>query len=256
MKISVITCVLNNSENIKDAIKSFQNQTYKNKEHIIIDGGSTDDTLNIIENYKDRDLSLFSSKDEGIYHAINKGINLSSGYIIGILHSDDFYNNNNVITDVANMYDTMDVDLVYGDLEYVSKKSPHKKIRNWNAGEFKETNLKKGWMPPHPTCFIKRSLFDEFGLYSLNYKIASDFDFLVRIFYGREIKWSYVNQVTVKMKQGGISNSGWQSKKLIMNEIKRSLRSNGIWSLYIFQLIRYLIRLIEVLIKPKKGECD
>ena len=111
-------------------------------------------------------------------------------------------------------------------------------------------------MPPHPTCFIKKSLFDEFGLYSTDYQIAGDFDLLVRFFYGRKIKWSYLDKISIKMSAGGLSNSGWQSKRLIFNEINRSLKSNNVWSLSIFQSIRYIIRLIEIIMKPNKGSCD
>ena len=113
-----------------------------------------------------------------------------------------------------------------------------------------------GWMPPHPTCFINKSLFDEFGLYSLKYKIAGDFDLLIRFFYGRKIKWSYLDRISIKMSSGGVSNSGLQSKKLVYSEINRSLKSNNVWSLPVFQLARYVIRLMEVIIKPKKGRYD
>jgi hypothetical protein len=119
------------------------------------------------------------------------------------------------------------------------------------AHYFKRWMFRIGWLPPHPTCFMNRSLFDEFGLYSLDYKVVSDFDFLVRIFYGRDINWAYLNRITVKMRAGGVSNSGFKSKKLIVDEINDSLSANQVWSLPIFQLGRYLIRLLELMVKPK-----
>lgn len=215
MKISIITCVLNSSRTISDSIKSVQSQIYKDIEHLIIDGGSTDDTLKIVRKYKNKDLSLFSSKDKGIYYAINKGINLSSGNIIGILHSDDFYNNVNVISDVVKTFQNTNADLVYGDLEYISKKVPFKRIRNWIAGEFKEKNLKKGWMPPHPTVFIKKKIFTKIGLYNTSYKISSDYDFLIRALNNKSIKKKYVKKILVKMRIGGKSN---RSIKNIINK--------------------------------------
>ena len=217
MKISIITCVLNNSKTIKDSIKSVQRQKYENIEHLIIDGGSIDDTLEIVKKNKDKDLSLFSSKDKGLYYAINKGIKLSSGNIIGILHSDDFYNNDRVISDVVNTFLDTNADLVYGDLEYVSKKPPFKKIRNWKAGEFKEKNLKKGWMPPHPTVFVKKKIFTKIGGYNTKYKISSDYDFLIRALSNKDIKKKYIKKILVKMRIGGKSN------KSIINIINKSI---------------------------------
>jgi len=131
-----------------------------------------------------------------------------------------------------------------------------KVLRYYMANYFNRWMFRMGWMPPHPTCFIKKSLFDEFGLYSLNYKIAGDFDFLVRVFYGRNINWAYLECITVKMRQGGASNAGLKSKKIIANEINIILKSNYIWSLPIFQWGRYIIRLIEVLVKPRENKCD
>ena len=217
MKISIITCVLNNSKTIKDSIKSVQDQIYKDVEHIIIDGGSTDETLDVIKNYKNKNLNLFSSKDKGIYHAINKGIKLSTGNVIGILHSDDFYDNTNILSDVVDTFYKTNVDLVYGDLEYVSKMLPFKKIRNWQAGEFNEKKLKEGWMPPHPTVFIKKQIFKKIGMYNTDYKISSDYDFLIRIFGNKSIKKKYIKKNLIKMRIGGKSN------KSVKNIINKSL---------------------------------
>jgi hypothetical protein len=131
-----------------------------------------------------------------------------------------------------------------------------KVLRYYMANYFSLWMFKIGWMPPHPTCFIKKSLFDEFGMYSLDYKVAGDFDFLVRVFYARNISWTYLNRVTVKMRQGGVSNIGFSSKKIIAKEINQSLRSNNVWSLPIFQLGRYFIRLLELSIRPKPGDFE
>ncbi len=206
MKISIITCVLNNSKHIQDSLKSFQSQTYKNKEQVIIDGGSTDGTIIKVKKYKNNNQYLFSSKDKGIYHAINKGIKQSSGKIIGILHADDFYNYDKVISEVVRIFKNSNADIVYGDLEYVSKEHPFNLIRKWKAGKFSTNSLYKGWMPPHPTVFIKKELFKKIGYYDTKYKISSDYDLLLRLFSEKQIKKKYLQKTLVKMRVGGKSN--------------------------------------------------
>ena len=217
MKISIITCVLNNSNLIEKSLKSFQNQIYKNKEHIIIDGGSTDGTLEIIKRSKRKNLKLFTSSDKGIYDALNKGINLSSGDIIGILHSDDFYKDNKVLTNIIKKFKKNNADLVYGDLVYVSKKYPFKTLRYWKAGEFLKENIYNGWMPPHPTVFLKKNIFNKIGKYKTAYKISSDYDFLIRVLIKKNIKKFYIPKILVNMRVGGMSNNS------IKNLIKKSV---------------------------------
>ena len=253
--MSIITVVWNNKETIKDSISSVLNQTYSNIEYIVVDGSSSDGTIDIVQGYGDRISHFISEPDEGIYDALNKGIELASGDVIGILHSDDLFSDRFVVSDMMERMVVENAEIAFSDMVIVDN-SMTKVLRHYMASYFSPWMFKIGWMPPHPTCFIKKSLFDEFGMYSTDYKIAGDFDLLVRFFYGRKIRWSYLDQITIKMSAGGVSNSGWQSKRLIFNEISRSLKSNGIWSLSIFQSIRYLIRLIEVFIKPKKGSCD
>ena len=217
MRISIITCVLNNSNLIEESIKSFQTQIYKNKEHVIIDGGSIDGTLEVIKKFKNRNLILSTSSDNGIYDALNKGINLSSGDIVGILHSDDFYKDNKVLKTIAETFKKTDADLVYGDLVYVNKKYPFKVLRYWKAGKYFKKNLFNGWMPPHPTVFIKRSVFNKIGKYKTNYQISSDYDFLVRVFRKKNIKKIYISKILVNMRMGGMSNNS------IKNIFKKSI---------------------------------
>ena len=254
-KISVITVVYNNIEFIQQAITSLISQDYDNIEYIIIDGGSTDGTCDIIkDNIKFIDYFI-SETDNGIYDALNKGIIKASGDVISILHSDDIFYDESVISDIMRHMDRGNVEICFSDMLILDRKSK-KILRYCMSNYFKRWLFRTGWMPPHPTCFINKSLFDEFGLYSDKYKISSDFDLLVRFFYSRNIKWSYLDRISIKMLSGGVSNSGWQSKWLIFNEINLSLKSNGIWSLSIFQLLRYLIRLIEMVTYPKKGSYD
>jgi len=215
MKISILTCVLNNEKFIEDSIKSFQKQDYENKEQIVLDGGSTDNTINIINRIKNDKLKFYSSKDNGIYDAVNKGIKLASGDIIGILHSDDFYENEEVLSDVIKVFKSTDADLVYGDLVYVSKKN-NLIIRYWKAGIYIDKNIKKGWMPPHPTVFVKKKIFEKVGNYNTDYRISSDYDFLIRAVTNKEIKKQYINQTLMKMRIGGTSN------KSILNLLKKT----------------------------------
>ena len=248
--VSIITVVYNNEKYIEDAIKSVISQNYQHIEYIVIDGASTDGTIKIVERLQDQVSIFISESDRGIYDAINKGISRSSGEIIAILHSDDRFCDQCVVADMVKRMAESRAEFCFSDMVIVDESSD-KVLRYYMANHFKRWMLRVGWMPPHPTCFIKKSLFDEFGLYSLDYKIAGDFDFLVRIFYARDINWAYLNRVTIKMRQGGVSNAGFLSKRIIAKEINQSLRSNNVWSLPIFQLSRYFIRLLELIIRPK-----
>jgi len=255
MKLSIITVVYNNVAGIKTAIESVISQDYLDIEYIVIDGGSTDGTIEIINQYLDQISVFISEPDEGMYEALNKGVFHASGEAIAILHSDDKFFNTYVCSSVITYMTKTRAELCFSDMVIVDNFSG-KILRYYMASYFKRWMFRIGWMPPHPTCFIKKLLFNEFGGYSTDYKIASDFDLLVRFFYGRKIKWSYFDQITIKMSAGGLSNSGWQSKSLIFKEINLSLKTNKIWSLSIFQLARYIIRLMELIIKPKKGCFD
>ena len=214
---------------------SFQNQNFKNKEHIIIDGGSTDGTINIIKKNKNKNIKLVSSSDRGIYDALNKGLKISNGKIIGILHSDDFYENKFVLKNVFNAFKTSKADLVYGDLLYISKNFPYRKIRYWRAGEFFKNNLNSGWMPPHPAVFIKSSVLKKIGKYDLNYKISSDYDFLLRALSNKNIKKYYLPKTLIKMRIGGKSNNSLKNlinKSLEDYEIIKKNNVGGIFTLF------------------------
>ena len=169
---------------------------------------------------------------------------------MAILHSDDLFYDNHVVSDMVNRMAETDAEFCFSDMVIVDTVTD-KVLRYYMASYFSRWMFRIGWMPPHPTCFIKKSLFDEFGGYSTSYLIAGDFDFMVRIFFGRTISWTYLDRITVKMRQGGVSNSGWKSKKIIENEISKSLKDNQVWSLHLFRIGRYFIRLLELVVKPK-----
>ncbi len=228
MQFSIITAVYNNSKTLGHAIKSIQAQQYQNIEHVIQDGGSTDGSLDVIKRFADKRTSFESAPDNGVYDAINKGILRSQGDIIGLLHSDDFFASNEVLSKIAAAFENPEVDGVYGDLQYISASDTAKIIRDWRAGTFSVEKLKYGWMPPHPTVYFRRQVFDRYGLYDTSYKIAGDYDAMLRYLGTGELQLTYLPEVLVKMRVGGISN-----KSLIYIfhksfEDYRSLRSNRI----------------------------
>ena len=248
LSVSIITVVYNNDKYIEHALKSVLGQDYSNIEYIVIDGGSNDGTMEVIEKYREQISVIVSETDEGIYDAINKGISLSTGDCIAILHSDDEFFDSNVVSRMMSCMRDNESDICFSDM-VITDQSLRKILRYYRADYFSKWLFRIGWMPPHPTCFIKKSLFDEFGLYSTKYKIAGDFDFLVKIFYRKKnLKWSYLNIISVRMRHGGISNSGYAGKFLINKEINKSLSDNGVWSTPILQIARYPIRLLELLI--------
>ena len=207
MKVSVITGIFNRADTVEDCIKSVFCQSYKNIEHIIIDGGSTDRTMDIICRYKDRIAKVVSEPDKGIYHALNKGIRLASGDIIGILHSDDFYTHDRVIEKVVDVFEKENVDGCYGDLEYVSREKPDKIIRYWKAASFSGGKFKFGWMPPHPTFFVKKRVYERYGYFNTDFKIAADYELMLRFLVKHRIPVYYLPEVLIKMRVGGVSNS-------------------------------------------------
>jgi glycosyltransferase involved in cell wall biosynthesis len=242
--VTIITVVLNNAKYIEGAIQSILSQKYKNIEHIIIDGGSNDGTVEIINKYSGKISQFISEPDNGFYDALNKGINLSNGDVVGILNSDDEFYDEYSILDVVNAMVKSNAEFCYSDVVLMDK-DLEKILRHYRARIFNKWLFRIGWMPPHPACFFRKSVFIEFGGYSTQFTIASDFDFLVRMFYRREIDTIFLNQVLVRMRNGGLSNSGVKSKVIIMREINQSLHNHNIFSTPFFQLGRYFIRLME-----------
>ncbi len=216
MTISIITATYNAEKTLESAIQSISNQDYFDIEYIIVDGGSTDKTLQIIEKYKDRIQHFISEPDKGIYDAINKGISLASGNIIGLLHADDIFYDNKVLTNIAQEFKHGCYNAVYGDLQYVNAQNTDKVIRYWKSCTYKTSLLKSGWMPPHPTLFVQKEVFEKIGKYSLKYKIAADYDFVLRLFSTSTYTFKYLPQVITKMRVGGASN------KSIKNIIQKS----------------------------------
>lgn len=230
MKVSLITATYNSEISIKTCLDSIVSQDYSDLEYLFIDGGSSDNTLSIIKKYRQNNpfIKMVSEKDYGIYDALNKGISAASGDIIGFVHSDDFLASSDIINDIVSMIKTESLDGVYGNLQYVDKINTKKIKRNWKSCHFKTGLLKNGWMPPHPTLFLKREVYQKYGLFDVSYRISADYDFMLRIFKDSELKLGYLPKVITKMRVGGASN---RSIKNIIEKSKedyRAIKSNNI----------------------------
>lgn len=228
MKISIITVVYNNKNTIRDAIDSVLHQTYKDIEYIIIDGNSTDGTIEIINSYGNKITTFVSESDKGIYDAMNKGIALATGDVLGILNSDDFYIDEFVIEKVVKVFEEKDVDSLFADLVYVKFDNVNKTVRHYDSSQFHPEKFAYGWMPAHPTFFLKRSAYTAYGLFKTDYKIAADYELLVRLLYKYKLTYFYLPEVLIKMRMGGVSTSGFKSNMILNQEIIRACRENGI----------------------------
>ncbi|HAS6019524.1 TPA: glycosyltransferase [Vibrio vulnificus] len=206
MKVSVITATYNSSQTIVDTVRSLEGQTYSDIEYIIVDGASKDNTLQVIEQNCSRVSKIISEPDRGIYDALNKGIQAATGDIIGFLHSDDLLAYPQAIADLVNTMQASQSQAVYADLEYVSKDDISKTVRLWTSGEYQKQNLLNGWMPPHPTFYMRRECYQALGVFDLSFRISADYDSLLRYLWVNGVTMSYLPKVLIKMRVGGASN--------------------------------------------------
>ena len=223
MKVSIVTPTYNSAKTIVDTILSVNKQDYANIEHIIIDGGSKDNTHELIRNTPNRVKKIISEPDKGIYDAMNKGVALATGDIVGILNSDDFYNSNDVIAKVVKTFQEGEYEGVYGDLEYVDARNTNRVLRYWESKAYKEGLFKKGWHPAHPTFFVKKEVYDKYGNFNLKYKIGADYEIMLRFIEKNRIKVAYIPETLVKMRVGGASNQS------IKNIIKANIECYNAW---------------------------
>jgi len=228
VKISVITAVFNSHRTVATAIESTLSQTGVNTDLVVIDGGSDDGTLDVLNGYKGRIGTLLSEPDHGIYDALNKGIRSASGDVVGFLHSDDMFADSSVLSRVAAAFADPTVDAVYGDLLYVDKNDPDRVIRYWRAGEFSRERLGWGWMPPHPTFYVRRSVYERLGGFDTSYRIAADYDCMLRFLGAAGLRVAYIPEVLVKMRLGGASNRTLRNIVRKSSEDLRALRRNGV----------------------------
>jgi len=252
VKISIITVCFNSGETIKDTIDSVLSQDYKEIEYIVIDGLSKDNTLNILSAYKDEIAVTVSEPDEGIYDAMNKGIELATGDVIGILNSDDKFNGNSVISEVMDCFAASpDSVMVFGDVVYVDSLDTTIITRFYSAIKFRSWKLRFGWMPPHPATFIKKSIYDKVGVYSDKYRISADYEWFVRALLVYKLPFLHINKVLVRMRSGGVSTSGVRSSILLNSEIIKACRTNGVYTNFIFLTLKIPFKILELLKRPE-----
>jgi glycosyltransferase len=228
MKISVVTAVFNRADTIRDAIDSVRAQTYRAVEHVIQDGESYDGTLQIVREATDASAIIISEKDDGIYDAINRGIARATGDVIGLMHSDDLFSHNDVLEKIADAFANPRVDGVYGDLQYVAADDVERVIRHWRSGQYRPALLRRGWMPPHPTLYLRREVFENFGIYDTSFQIAADYDAILRYLIMGRITLAYIPEVLVRMRLGGESNRSLGRIVQKSREDLRALKNNGV----------------------------
>jgi glycosyltransferase len=228
MKISIITTCYNRAATIQGAIESVLAQDYPDIEYIIVDGLSNDGSMDIINKYKDRVAKIVSERDHGMYEAINKGIRMATGDIIGLVHSDDFLYDNHVISDIVKQFEDTDADFLYGDGVFVNANDINKPVRNWIGGTYHRWKVACGWLPLHPTCYIRKDVMMREGLYDETYKIAADSDLLFRYLFMANLKVTYLKRKIIRMRMGGLSTDS-AKRKMMWDEDVRMYRSHGRW---------------------------
>ncbi len=242
LTVSVITVTWNSVDSLSDCLASAGAQSWVGREHLVVDGVSRDGTLSLLFAHRDQLAVILSEPDEGIYDALNKGLALATGEVVGFLHADDVLAGPDVLQWVAEAFADPAVDAVYGDLEYVAKDDLSRVIRYWRAGSFKPSRLAWGWMPPHPTLYVRRSWYDKLGVFDTRYRIAGDYEFMLRLFSQPGFKAIYIPRVLVKMRVGGASNRSLRNILRKSKEDLHALRCNGVggWGTLVCKNLRKL----------------
>lgn len=250
MKISLITATWNSGATLRDTMRSVLSQSYPNIEHIIVDGGSTDNTMEIVHelepDYQGR-LRYISEKDKGIYDAMNKGIAMATGHIVGILNSDDFYTSDRVLSTVASAFEDGNIDAVYGDIHYVQDSDLRKCTRYYSSKHFHRRWMRLGFMPAHPSFYCRREIYEKYGGFNLSYKIAADFECLLRLIFVHKIRLRYIPMDFVTMRTGGASTNGLSSHKQILLDHQSAFKDNGVYSNVLLESLRYIYKIYEIL---------
>lgn len=251
MKVSLITVTYNSDKTLRDTINSVLAQTYEDIEYIVVDGLSKDKTVDIIREYEPQfagRMKWISEKDSGLYDAMNKGIRMATGDVVGILNSDDFFTSNDVIEKVVAGF-TKDTDAVYGDIHFVNPDNLQRCVRYYSSKIFKRSLMKMGFIPAHPSFYCRKECFEKFGYYKTDYKIAADFDLLLRFIYVHQIRIKYLPVDMVTMRLGGASTDGWKSRLVMMNEHLRSFKENEVKTNRFWLSLRYFYKITEYIRK-------
>jgi glycosyltransferase len=259
MKVSIITVSYNSAKTISDTISSVQKQTYKNIEYIVVDGNSTDGTTEIVSQFVDAMqvrsegasqgvvTKFLCERDKGIYDAMNKGLALATGDIIGVLNSDDFYCAEDVIEQVVLAFQKNNSDCLYGDLNYVDPTDTNKIVRKWRSGDYNRENFLKGWMPPHPTFFVKKSCYEKFGTFDTHFKSAADYELMLRFLFKESCSAQYLPTVLIHMRAGGVSNVSLRNRIRANREDRLAWKINGLKPKWFTLLRKPLSKLIQYL---------
>lgn len=250
MKVSIITVVYNGAEFIRDCIESILNQTYPDIEYIIVDGKSTDGTVEIIQSYGTKIARFISEPDKGLYDAMNKGIGLATGEVIGLLNADDFYRHNRVIEHMVSTFERTGSDAVYGDMLYVDRANPQQLKRYWRSGWYSTNAFLWGWMPGHLSFFAKRWLYEQYGPFRLDMKSAADYELMLRFIHKNKAKIAYMDEVTIVMRAGGISNSSLQNRLRANREDRLAWELNGLKPYFFTLWLKPLRKLKQYVSKP------
>lgn len=252
MKVSIITVVFNGEQTLRSCIESVLNQSYHDIEYIVIDGKSTDSTPDIVASYGTKVAVFISEKDSGIYDAMNKGIAQATGDIIGILNADDFYDDSTVIKKIVAKLKETRADGIYGDLVYVDADDTSLIKRYWRSGEFERKKFLFGWMPPHPTFFVKKASYEQFGTYRLDLGSAADYELMLRFLYKYRLKVAYLPQIVTQMRAGGVSNKTVGNRLKANQSDREAWRLNGLRPYWFTLWLKPLRKVLQFVYKPER----
>ncbi len=246
MTISLITVSYNSAATLAHTIASVRNQDYKDIEYIVVDGASKDNTLSIIRQNEDVITKWISEPDKGIYDAMNKALRMATGEVVGIINSDDFYHTDNILSQIANAFEDENVDAVFGDLVFVDSANLDKVVRTYSSRGWHPGKFARGFMPAHPTFFVRKKFYDQFGLFKTDYRIAADYELLIRFLYVNKLRYHYLPLTMVTMRRGGASTGGIKSTIILNDEIIRACRENGIRTNVFKVYPKYFIKVFEL----------
>ena len=248
--ISILTATYNSEKTLRDTIESVLRQSCRDFEYILIDGGSKDNTVDIIKEYEPQfegRLKYISERDNGIYDAMNKGIRMATGDVVGILNSDDFYTSDDALQKIADAFEHNDIDATYGDIHFVNDDDLTKMVRYYSSAVFKRSFMRFGLMPAHPSFYCKREVYEKYGAFDTSYRIAADFENLLRLIFIHRIKTLYIPKDFVTMRTGGASTAGFASRKKIMHEHLQAMKKNGVYSNFFLLSLRYFYKIYELM---------